>query len=166
MSDSDSVTRFLNEKVIVGDSVSVKDLWEAWETWRMRNGGRPISRSAFNERVEKLAYQSNDHKARVWRGISFKNSTNSTLDVNIVNDFLSINQGHKGLWSTRYRKKPLTSLSEAAFSSFWANPLRVSYPVCQKSDCIMKGRKFETQVAYSEHERLIHKGGLKVSEPN
>jgi putative DNA primase/helicase len=168
---SDSVSRFLNETVIVKEKslLPVLTLRQAWETWRVKKKIAPISPTQFNERVEKISYQTK-RGIRSWVNLAFKDSTNLSLD-----DLDRFSFATPSMISPRvpifYRKRSIPSSpydilgknflsSENSLRSWFSDPLRITHPICQMDGCIMKGRQFDSIPAFSEHERLIHNGGL------
>lgn len=183
IASSDSVSRFLNEKVVVveGDSTPVAELWEAWEAWRKLNKVSPISPTQFNERVEKVSYQRRGRKARSWVNIVLKGVGSASLDTTQrgMKDGIdgldnAFPRSNRELYVQKYNKKPVLSdydilgknfLSNGnGLRSWFANPLMIAKPQCQKQDCVMYRRKFQTVEAYFEHVRLIHEGGLLKTE--
>ncbi len=171
----DIVTRFLNTRVVVKDDsfIPVTELWEAWEVWRKNHIMQPLSRTEFNKRVEKLAYQSNNHKVRVWSGIDFKDGHQTELlvtevknnqrglNVNGVNPFSFSNHETK-----RYRRgvcgeesvNSVLSNDNGLLKHWFSNPLRLVLPYCSRHD-----KRFATTEAYRAHLAAIMHGEEQVS---
>lgn len=71
-SESDPVARFVADECDTNPHVhaTTRELFNAWESWRHRDGAEQISEKAFSGHLQRLGYESGRTKAgTTWRGI-------------------------------------------------------------------------------------------------